>query len=774
MGPILLESDEHRDLLDNIDKLRSQGISRYVDLPEIIVCGEQSAGKSSVLEAISGMSFPTKDNLCTRFATELVLRRDADAGISISIIPAPERTLAEIEQISNFRPQVDINEHFLGQVVEDAKSAMGLSDKKVFSTDILHIEIRGPSQPHLTIVDLPGLFRAGNQDQSLEDATIVREMVRKYMARPRSIILAVVSAKSDFALQEVTELTRKIDPRGIRTLGLVTKPDTLDAGSESEAAYLKLVQNKDVKFRLGWHVLKNRSFQMRDASTEDRDKAEDAFFKSGVWASITPRFLGIKSLKPRLSNVLKDQILLQLPGLLRDIETSLEDCRQRLKHIGPSRKTIKEQRQYLLRISQDFSILMKAAVEGNYSHSFFGNALGEDGYKRRLRAVVQNTLTAFAADMEMKGQSRVITEHSSQTGISGTKEISRLEYIDEVKKLIRRSRGCELPGTYNPMIISELFIQQCRPWRQLATAAKDTILDSVRNETYAILTYVANAETSESLMRVVGMTLESLKTGLDNKLDELIKSHTDGHPITYNHYLTENVQKVQAARRRVQMKTALENFFGDRIGNQEYLVKPTVLLTHLLDTTEVDMEVYACETAIDYMKAYYKVALKRFIDDVSVLAIENCLIRPLPDLFTSNVVFDMAEDQVRQLAAESQQLIDERAQCLERQEVLEIGLQTLRPLSRLSIVDSDAVGEVDPDENTSLTGPEESEVISGHSTQAGSSVAGLESRGTGAVPEQNMPVSDEKPMSTWGIETAAKEEPEDLWGITVTRQAIVQ
>ncbi|KDN67056.1 putative dynamin family protein, partial [Colletotrichum sublineola] len=527
MGSVLLESEEHRDLLDKIDKLRSQGIGRYVDLPEIVVCGEQSAGKSSVLEAISGMSFPTKDNLCTRFATELVLRRDPDAGIKISIIPAPERNAAEIEQISNFKPQVDIDEHFLGQVVEDAKSAMGLSDKKVFTTDTLRIEIRGPSQPHLTLVDLPGLFRAGNQDQSLEDATIVREMVCRYMERPRSIILAVVSAKSDFALQEVTELTRKIDPRGIRTLGLVTKPDTLDAGSDSEAAYLKLVQNKDVKFRLGWHVLKNRSFQMRDASTEDRDKAEEVFFKSGVWASIAPRFVGITSLKPRLSNVLKDQILLQLPSLLHDIETSLEDCHQRLKHIGPSRKTIKEQRQYLLRTSQDFSLLMKAAVEGNYSHSFFGNPLDEDGYRRRLRAVVQNTLTAFAADMEMKGRSRVITKHPSQTSISGAHQLSRLEYIDEVKKLIRHSRGCELPGTYNPMIISELFTQQCRPWRQLATAAKDTILQSVRHETYAILTYVADVETSESLMRVVGKTLESLQTGLDNKMDELVKPHTD-------------------------------------------------------------------------------------------------------------------------------------------------------------------------------------------------------------------------------------------------------
>lgn len=64
----VLESQEHRDLLDIVDKLCSGGVSRYIDLPQIVVCGDQSSGKSSVLDAISGMAFPAKDNVCTRFA----------------------------------------------------------------------------------------------------------------------------------------------------------------------------------------------------------------------------------------------------------------------------------------------------------------------------------------------------------------------------------------------------------------------------------------------------------------------------------------------------------------------------------------------------------------------------------------------------------------------------------------------------------------------------------------------------------------------------------
>lgn len=91
----------------------------------------------------------------------------------------------------------------------------------------------------LAVIASPGLlspsiiFRAGNRYKSVEDAATVRKMVYGYMERPRSIILAVVSAKNDFALQEVTEMTRELDPKGERTLGLTTKPEALDAGSDS-------------------------------------------------------------------------------------------------------------------------------------------------------------------------------------------------------------------------------------------------------------------------------------------------------------------------------------------------------------------------------------------------------------------------------------------------------------------------------------------------------------------------------------------------------------
>jgi RNase adaptor protein for sRNA GlmZ degradation len=131
--------------LDVIDRLRSLGVSRYIDLPQIIVYGNQSAGKSSVLEAISGLLFPTKDNLCTRFATKLILRRDGSPGMQVAIIPSPVRTPYESELLSKFRYEIKTSKPDLEIIIEEAKLAIGLSNVKIFSNNILRVELRGPN-----------------------------------------------------------------------------------------------------------------------------------------------------------------------------------------------------------------------------------------------------------------------------------------------------------------------------------------------------------------------------------------------------------------------------------------------------------------------------------------------------------------------------------------------------------------------------------------------------------------------------------------------------
>ncbi|KAG6012454.1 hypothetical protein E4U54_007525 [Claviceps lovelessii] len=694
MASVALQSKDHRNLLDIIDRLRSKGISRYVDLPQIVVCGDQSAGKSSVLEAISGMSFPSKDNLCTRFATELVLRRHVQRIVKVSIIPGPDCSAKDKARLGKFSAEVDVDAPDVGSVVEKAKEAMGLSETKVFSSDVLRVELCGPSQPHLTMVDLPGLFRAGNRDQSVHDAQTVRNLVLEYVKRPRSIILAVVSAKSDFALQEITQMARELDPEGVRTLGLITKPDALDVGSDSEASYVKLAQNTDVVFRLGWHVLKNRDFKMRDASSAERDEAEARFFASGIWTTLDPSHLGVKSLKPRLSNVLKDQILQQLPDLLNDVESEITSCTSILDRLGTPRSTTVEQRKYLLQVSRDFTFLMKAAVDGEYNHPFFGSAKSEEGYKKRLRARVQNILAEFEEVMRLRGKQKVIVETSS----AGSREVTRSSYIDEVKDLMKRSRARELPGTFNPLMIGELFADQCQPWTNLAAEAGTRILKAVDEVTLAIVEHITVKETATAILYILKSGTDKLKKELAEKFKELLEPHLDGHPITYNHYLTDTVQKVQGKRRRNQLEQELKDLTGCKSfdNEPECEIDPSELLNRLERRMEVDMERFGSELAIDYMEAYYKVAMKKFIDDISVLAVERCLINKLPHLFQAESVLDLKDEEVARVAGETAEAAAERDRCSEKLAILEDGRRDLIRLATCGALDEGEVREEEP------------------------------------------------------------------------------
>jgi len=619
---------EHRDLLDIIDSLRSQGVSHYVDLPEIIVCGDQSAGKSSVLEAISRMPFPTKDGLCTRFATELVLRRGPHATTSVSITPGESRFGESKEHLESWQPKASIDTEGLGAVTKEAELVMAdptaaaaaaavASPVAEFFDDILRIELTGPELPHLTMVDLPGLFRTGNKEQSDADVDIVRGMVEKYMARPRSIILTVVSAKYEYVLQDVTRMAKHADPQGLRTMGLITKPDTLDVGSGSESYFVRLAQNTEQELRLGWHVLKNRNFEERHVSSAERDAIESEFFSKGLWGSIDSSHCGVAALRTRLSAVLKDQILAQLPSLVQDVQDCIRDCDVRLKQLGPVRETRQQQMKYLLDVSEDYTSLATQAVEGTYSsHRFFGNRKEIDKFCRRLRAVVQNRLGEFAHEMWLNGQSEYIVDSESEDHDDGGRKIrdspriSRSEYVEHVASRLKFSKGRELPGLFNPLIVNDLFVGQSEPWGKMTRLLVEDLLEAAHQTTHEIVEHITARDVAEGVFAIVRQGVEGLKAELDAQVDQLLESVVK-HTITYNPQLTENVQRIQQDRYKHNFRKLIRKTFGLRTfddPDRKISLNPLELLDLAGEGFETDMERFGSALAVDYMEAYYKVS----------------------------------------------------------------------------------------------------------------------------------------------------------------------
>ena len=173
-----LQSEQQRRVLDTVAQLRKCGLESILSLPQLVVCGDQSAGKSSVLEALTEIPFSRNDNLCTRFATEIILRRATTNSLNIKVIPDIERPASEQEPIKALKESItDFNE--LPHLIETATALMGIINASVplrsraFAKDVLSIEIEGPSRPQLTLVDLPGLIQTETKGVSKADVDLV-------------------------------------------------------------------------------------------------------------------------------------------------------------------------------------------------------------------------------------------------------------------------------------------------------------------------------------------------------------------------------------------------------------------------------------------------------------------------------------------------------------------------------------------------------------------------------------------------------------------------
>ncbi|KAH7069204.1 P-loop containing nucleoside triphosphate hydrolase protein [Paraphoma chrysanthemicola] len=251
-----LQGEEQRLVLDTVAQVRKCGLESVLALPQLVVCGDKSAGKSSVLEALTEIPFPGND--------ELLIPDDERPSIERDAIQAFAETITEFEELPS--------------IMDKAITLMGIggigSQSGAFARNILSVEIEGPSRPQLTVVDLPGLFQNETKGVTKADVELVREITDRYISRPRTIIPAVVSATNEYANQGILTKARKVDPEGERTLGIITKPDRLPSGSGSESAYINLARNEDIFFKLGWHMVKNRSFEEGASSFEERNALE--------------------------------------------------------------------------------------------------------------------------------------------------------------------------------------------------------------------------------------------------------------------------------------------------------------------------------------------------------------------------------------------------------------------------------------------------------------------------------------------------------------------
>lgn len=191
----------------------------------------------------------------------------------------------------------------------------GEKGEKPFSEDVLKIEIRGPGQQHLSVVDVPGIFKkttAGYTTKS--DMEMIKNMVSRYMRNPRAAILAVIPANVDIATQEILEMAEEFDAHGQRTLGVLTKPDLVDKGAEQSV--MDLVQGRSHILSLGWCIVRNLGQRELSDLSSDRHALERSFFKSREpWVSLDKDRVGIEPLQTRLREILAEIVRREFLGV---------------------------------------------------------------------------------------------------------------------------------------------------------------------------------------------------------------------------------------------------------------------------------------------------------------------------------------------------------------------------------------------------------------------------------------------------------------------------
>ncbi|KAL8387043.1 hypothetical protein RB595_010199 [Gaeumannomyces hyphopodioides] len=677
-----LQTDEQRRVLDTVSEVRKCGLDTVLSLPQIVVCGDQSAGKSSLLEALTEIPFPRNDNLCTRFATEISIRREPEDGLTIRINPDDARPRQEKDAIARYSESItDLAD--LPAVMDNAMKVMGISRAEggtgsAFAKDTLSITIQGPDRPQLTVVDIPGLIQSSTKGVSEADVAMVAEITNSYIKQPRAICLAVVSATHDAANQSILQRVRKFDPQSRRTLGVITKPDRLVPGSGSEAQFLALARNEEVFFQLGWHVVKNRTFDESSHSIAERNASEDGFFTTSNFKTLPRENVGIGPLRTKLSSLLFEHVKKELPRLRDDLETALASANKDLDLLGDSRATAAECRGFLMRLTMQCYDVCKAGLAGNYEHAHFQHRSDEEfsleskASVARIRAAIQFANTKFADEFRTKGHKYIL--HSSQDETEPEKTgkgaesglprvLSREQALAWAKKALLRSRGTELVGSFNPRLIAELFWEQSEGWGKRASAHVELV--SKLCDTF--LSDLLGRMTPKDLKgriwtSMVQDTLKAQRRAAMEELEKLLRDRQD-FPINYSHYYTDTVHQKRQERIQTQMEkhiisrvhTPLQRCSaGDHYPRIEIGQEVEGIVSRWGTAATPNMEEFSCNEALDCLLAIYKTQQKTFIANVVTQVVERHIARGLQDIFSPMVVIGLSDERVEKMVSEPQ------------------------------------------------------------------------------------------------------------------------
>nr|XP_043867768.1 dynamin-1a isoform X9 [Solea senegalensis] len=330
------------------DAFSAIGQNANLDLPQIAVVGGQSAGKSSVLENFVGKDFlPRGSGIVTR--RPLVLQLMTCPTEYAEFLHCKGKKFTDFDEV---RQEIE------------AETDRATGANKGISPVPINLRVYSPNVLNLTLVDLPGMTKVPVGDQPADIESQIKEMLMQFVTKDNCLMLAVSPANSDLANSDALKIAKEVDPQGVRTIGVITKLDLMDEGTDAK----DILENKLLPLRRGYIGVVNRSQKDIDGRKDINAAmaAERKFFLSHpAYRHLADR-MGTPYLQKVLNQQLTNHIRDTLPGLRAKLQSQLLSIEKEVEEYknfrpdDPSRKT-----KALLQMVQQFSVDFEKCIEGS-------------------------------------------------------------------------------------------------------------------------------------------------------------------------------------------------------------------------------------------------------------------------------------------------------------------------------------------------------------------------------------------------------------------------
>jgi len=469
-----------------------------LELPQILVVGAQSSGKSSVLEHLVGKSFlPRGAGVVTR------------CPLLLQMMQSPASKKIREYACFNHSDEVFTDYDAIRKEIEEQTERLAGTNKGISDLAIV-LKMYSASFVDLTLIDLPGITKVpvGDQPADIEEQT--RELILKYAKNPNSIILAVSAANADMATSESIKLAREVDPAGERTLAIITKVDLMDEGTDAR----EMLSGKIIPVKLGIIGVVNRSQKdiMDNKSVLLSLKDEEEFFDT-KYKDIAEQH-GTKYLKKAVQSILINHIQKCLPKLKEQIHEKLLNAERELKGLGEDDA---DRYANLLDLLTKFTQSFCSAIQGN-------------------SADIKTTELCGGAKINHVFQDKLSKSLNSIEAVQGLSK-------DAVQTANKNASGASPGLLVNPIVFEQLVKQQITRLREPTLRCADLVL----NELLVIVETCSNKpdlgldkypklhqqleEILQELLRAqVPVTKEKINELIDAQLAYINTAHPDFYP----------------------------------------------------------------------------------------------------------------------------------------------------------------------------------------------------------------------------------------------------